>query len=189
MLVHHAVRVSDMADRVADPRDVPLRVTLGQLLRVVPELIPGSRRLLGIEAGLLEVLLVPGEAVDVDPVLRVPPHPPLAVVGEGADLRGDGIEPCLGPGVGHGVEHLLLEEAGDPGAIHEQDVTHVLGGGGSEDLLLHRVVVEAHRLDLDARLRLERREEALVTEVRRSRRDVTGRIPERDRLRLAPRSP
>ena len=79
--------LADVPDGIADPRDVPLGVPLGQLLRVVPELVPGLGWLLGIQTHLLELVLVPGQAVDVDAVLRIAPHPTFPEVGQFFDLR------------------------------------------------------------------------------------------------------
>src|SRR5206468_11006027 len=58
-LVHGALGIAHMADRQADPHQIPLRVALGQFLAVVAQFIPRRRRPFRIEAGLLELGFVP----------------------------------------------------------------------------------------------------------------------------------
>ena len=117
------------------------------------------------------------------PYWSVPPHPALAVIGQRPDFGRYGVQPRLGLGVRHRLQHLLFQEAGDPGIVDEEDVGDVLAGRSGEDLLLHRVVVEADGFDLHVVLLFKLGEKRLVAKVGRSGGDVAGGIPESDFLR------
>ena len=85
-------------------------------------------------------------------------------------------------GVRHRFQHLFSQETGRPGIVDEQDARDILPRRRGEHLLLHGVVVERHRIDLDVALRFEFGKQGLVAEMGSTGRNVAGRILEGDLL-------
>src|SRR5207302_7106968 len=82
-LVHDPMRVSDVTDGEAYAGQGAGGIPAGEFLAILAQLRPGLRSAIRVEAGLLELLLVPGQAVDIEAHLRIAPHRPLAVIGDG----------------------------------------------------------------------------------------------------------